>query len=413
MLPDLDNTYGAVFISVVVAAALYGVSCVQTLYYFTNQNDPWYIKLTVTLLMVLDTINQVAVTHLGVYLPNRNAPGAALIDVAITVYTFSITNWGNAAQPISVIFTGMTALIVQSFLTMRIWRLSGGNIYLAGSSLPHRQFCIAHFKDLASLTKIKRESISVNILGAATDLLIAAMLCTLLNLSRTGFRKSDTLINKLILFSVNTGLITSLFALASMVSILVAGNTFIYISFFFCLGRLYTNSLLSTLNVREMIRSGSHQGSVDMMSLSLRELPKKGSVQIPTLQNTLRMTRNFIKKFQGLPSTYYMVKKMMGKGCLNAKTPKSDPLVVFEPPGPRLVLFKPNLNQFSSGNVTKSSHKFLLRSVKLVLRGRRPESISDGFSWKEATAQAALNPADYPYKTRAAAWLLLMRARRK
>ncbi|KAF8811510.1 hypothetical protein BYT27DRAFT_7208426, partial [Phlegmacium glaucopus] len=201
--------YGAVFISVVVAAALYGVSCVQTLYYFTNQNDPWYIKLTVTLLMVLDTVNQVVGTHLGVYLPNRNAPGAALIDVAITVYTFSITNWGNAAQPISVIFTGMTVLIVQSFLTMRIWRLSGGNIYLAGSSrllltkddIGACQFCYhtgssvyyiakaAHFKDLASLTKIKRESISVNILGAATDLLIAAMLCTLLNLSRTGFRK--------------------------------------------------------------------------------------------------------------------------------------------------------------------------------------------------------------------------------
>ncbi|KAF8798645.1 hypothetical protein BYT27DRAFT_7343517 [Phlegmacium glaucopus] len=362
MLPDLDNTlvlfvldnanismiddigyysYGAVFISVVVAAAyifhllvfsevlidfgsLYGVSCVQTLYYFTNQNDPWYIKLTVTLLMVLDTVNQVVGTHLGVYLPNRNAPGASLIDVAITVYTFSITNWGNAAQPvhiwsveISVIFTVRNdgvdstkvhlALHFAPNIGMTLPQLpynahmATGNIYLAGSSMilvlasfGSSVYYIAkatHFRDLASFTKVKHESMAINILGAVTDLLIAAILCTLLNLS------SDTLINKLILFSVNTGLITSFFALASMVlvctfpsssnslglvlflEILVAGNTFIYISFFFCLGRLYTNSLLSTLNAREMIRSGSHQGSVDVMSLSLRNLPKGGSVQ--------------------------------------------------------------------------------------------------------------------------------------
>ncbi|KAF8815682.1 hypothetical protein BYT27DRAFT_7155573 [Phlegmacium glaucopus] len=166
---------------------------------------------------------------------------------------------------------------------MRIWRLSGRNIYLTGSSviLVAASFGTyilyiakaAQLKDLPSLATIKSESIAVNVLSAATDLLIAAILCTLLNLSRTGFQKSDTIINKLILFSVNTGLITSICALASMVSILVAGNTFIYIASFLCLG-LYTNSLLSTLNVRKMIRGGSDGASVNAMSLSLRGLPK-------------------------------------------------------------------------------------------------------------------------------------------
>ncbi|KAF8798688.1 hypothetical protein BYT27DRAFT_7203280 [Phlegmacium glaucopus] len=276
MSAHLDSTYGAAFVGMVVAAILYGVSCLQALYYFTNQNDPWYIKLTVIVVMVLDTINQVSVSHL--------------------VYTYTITFWGDLGQPlivwslgIAVVVTGMTAFVVQSFLTMRIWRLSGRNIYLTGSSMTlvvvsfgSFIFYIAkaiHLKDLASLSKIKNEAIAVNILGAATDLLIAAILCILLNLSRTGFQKSDTVINKLILFSVNTGLITSLCALASMIAIIVASNSFIYITFFFCLGRLYTNSLLSTLNAREMIRGRSDGGSVDAMSLSLRDLSKKGSTQ--------------------------------------------------------------------------------------------------------------------------------------
>ncbi|KAF8798639.1 hypothetical protein BYT27DRAFT_7246559 [Phlegmacium glaucopus] len=274
MSAHLDNTYGAAFIGMVIAAALYGASCIQTLYYFTNQNDSWFIKLTVIAVMVLDTFNQISMTHLA--------------------YTYTVTYWGNAEQPLvvwslgtAVVSTGMTAFVVQSFLTMRIWRLSGRNIYLTISSLLLTEDGIgswqlyAGLKDLPSLTKIKHEAIAINVLGAAIDLIIAAMLCTLLHLSRTAFRKSNTIINKLIIFSVNTGLITSLCALASMISILVAGNTFIYIAFFFCLGRLYTNSLLSTLNLREVIRRGSHSegSSLDTMSFSVQNVPKMESTQ--------------------------------------------------------------------------------------------------------------------------------------
>jgi len=140
------------------------------------------------------------------------------------------------------------------------------------------------------LSQIKAESISVNVLGAATDLLIAGTLCTLLNFSRTGFQRSDAIINRLIIFSVNTGLLTSLCALASLISILVAGNTFVYIAFFFCLGRLYTNSLLATLNARKMFFRGtiSDPRSTDNTSVILQDLPKSQqqniSIKIDTTQ---------------------------------------------------------------------------------------------------------------------------------
>ncbi|KAF9554442.1 hypothetical protein CPC08DRAFT_712905 [Agrocybe pediades] len=122
-------------------------------------------------------------------------------------------------------------------------------------------------------------SILVNALAAAGDVLIAASLCALLHFSRTGFQRSDTMINKLIMFSVNTGVLTSLCAVASLISITVAGNTFLYIAFFFCIGRLYTNSLLATLNARKSIRGAGdaiHTLTTSGGDLSLAQFPKSG-----------------------------------------------------------------------------------------------------------------------------------------
>lgn len=251
----LDNTLGAAYIGVVVAGCLYGVSCVQAWYYFTHQNDRWHLKLLVSAVITFDTIHQALIIQ--------------------TVYDYVISNWGNVSflgelAPtllIEVLFNGLTAFFVQSFLATRAWHLSNRNIWITGliSLLVLGEFgCILaytaislQYKTFAQLTQLKTLSITVNVLAAAGDVLIAGTLCTLLHFSRTGFHRTDTIINKLIIFSVNTGLLTSLCAVASLVSILAAGETFIYIAFFFCMGRLYTNSLLATLNARKSIRQAS------------------------------------------------------------------------------------------------------------------------------------------------------------
>jgi len=116
------------------------------------------------------------------------------------------------------------------------------------------------FSDLAQLQHL---SITVNALAAGGDMLIAVTLCTILHKSRTGFHGSNTMINKLITYVVSTGVATSLCAVASTISTLVAGETFIYIAFYFCIGRLYSNSLLATLNARDSIRSAANVSQND------------------------------------------------------------------------------------------------------------------------------------------------------
>ncbi|PPR06341.1 hypothetical protein CVT24_002514 [Panaeolus cyanescens] len=253
MSHKFDNTLGVAFVGVVIAGILHGVSLVQTFYYYTNQKDKWPIKTLVGFVSLFDTVHQALITH--------------------TMYQYLVTGWGDSHMLgklvwsiiVEVLFNGLTALLVQSFLTMRVWRLSGKNFWLtalAGSLVIAEFTCILVYTALAiqiptlsGLMSLKPLSISVNVLAAAGDVLIAVTLCTLLHRCRTGFQRSDTMINKLIS---------------------VAGDTFIYIAFFFCIGRLYTNSLLATLNARNMIRGTSDMinSTSDHLPHSLRDFPK-------------------------------------------------------------------------------------------------------------------------------------------
>ncbi|KAJ7493307.1 hypothetical protein B0H11DRAFT_956795 [Mycena galericulata] len=294
----LDKTLGVSFIGVVVAAGLHGVSCVQAWWYYTHTNDNWPLKFLVGAVMVFDTVHQALISH--------------------TVYTYLITNYNNAAELkeivwsllVEVLFNGLTALLVQSFLTVRVWRLSNGNKWLTGVAtvLVLGEFgCVLAYVAMSlrlhtfvQLAELKFLSISVNALAAAGDVFIAGTLCFLLLSSRTGFQRSDTMIKKLVIFAVNTGLITSLCAIASLTSILAAKNTFIYILFFFCMGRLYANSLLATLNARKMIRGaadGVHTTS-ENLSLSLREFqPKNTSLSMASKRPNISIKIDTTQEF--------------------------------------------------------------------------------------------------------------------
>ncbi|KAJ4471264.1 hypothetical protein C8J55DRAFT_491425 [Lentinula edodes] len=71
---------------------------------------------------------------------------------------------------------------------------------------------------------------------------------------KSGFQRTDTILNKLMLLAINTGCITSLCSISSLIAILAAPDTLIYVVFFFSIGRLHAITLLTTLNAREKIR---------------------------------------------------------------------------------------------------------------------------------------------------------------
>ncbi|EIN08236.1 hypothetical protein PUNSTDRAFT_134627 [Punctularia strigosozonata HHB-11173 SS5] len=240
----LDNTLGAVYIGVVLSAVLFGVSCLQTYHYYDSfRNDPWYFKTLVAAVFISDATNQALISHTGTNYDN---------PVALTDLIWSLA--------VEVIFNGLTAFMVQGFFCFRIYRLSQRNLYITlltvASTIGNFSVLLAYtagalgLKNLLELPKIKALSLAINYMAAITDVIIAASMVYLLQGAKSGFKRTDTTVNKIMVFVINTGLLTSICALMSLISTLAWPKAYIYICFFFIIGRLYSNSLMAALNAR-------------------------------------------------------------------------------------------------------------------------------------------------------------------
>ncbi|KAJ7282057.1 hypothetical protein C8J57DRAFT_1299328 [Mycena rebaudengoi] len=170
---------------------------------------------------------------------------------------------------VEILLNSVTAFLAQSFLTFRIWRLSNSNRWLTFTSL---FLVLAEFASIlwyvfTSSSWVRSTEwrlptnrdliLAASTLGAIVDLFIATALCVLLLRSRTSFSRSDTMIKRLVIFFMNTGLLTSFSALATIISVAVAPTKFWFIFFYLLMGRLYSNSMLAILNSRESIRNPS------------------------------------------------------------------------------------------------------------------------------------------------------------
>ncbi|KAL4067188.1 hypothetical protein V8B97DRAFT_977681 [Scleroderma yunnanense] len=251
----VDATFGALLLGVVISAILYGVAVLQIIFYYTRYTaDSWYIKSLVLVVFISDTMHQALITH--------------------SVFTYLVTDIGAPAElgkivwslVVEVLFNAITAFLVQCFLMMRVYRLSNKNTIVTVSvmAVVLAEFIMSliyvsktlTYETFNELGGFKSLSSAINATTAASDIMIMGCLCYLLQKYRTGFRRSDAIITRLIIFSVNTGLLTSILAIASLITISLWPDDFIYIAFYFCLGRMYCNTLLATLNeVKETTQS--------------------------------------------------------------------------------------------------------------------------------------------------------------
>ncbi|TRM61451.1 hypothetical protein BD626DRAFT_570671 [Schizophyllum amplum] len=261
MAATMHSTFGMLFDSLVVSTALYGTGMLQGWYYYRrySQKDHWAVKTAIGFVLLFDTIQQAM--------------------FASSVYRYCITNLGNPAflgvldkvLIIQIFFVAAIALTVQLFYCYRVWMLSKRNWFTTGllslmalgafaTVFTYCAFAV-QYDMLADLAGLKSLSIAVNITTAVTDVGISLAMIFYLRQARTGFKRSNDLIKRLIMFTFNTGLPTSTVAIFACIAINVWPDTFIYMFFFFLEGRLYTNSLLVTLNSRSYIRNPASETS--------------------------------------------------------------------------------------------------------------------------------------------------------
>ncbi|KDN42715.1 hypothetical protein K437DRAFT_157346 [Tilletiaria anomala UBC 951] len=245
-----DLSLGCILIGVMLNIWLYGFSVLQThLYYTTFRNDGKWLKIFVAFLFIIDTMNSVFDAHF--------------------IYDYLVTNFGNLqfASRSNVTFTtdpvmtGIMAFSCQLFFAWRVRRLNKGWIIPAS-------ICILSFASLLGaigstigvsivLTFEKFQSFQVVVIiwllfAALADLTITVSLIYTLRQSRTGFKATDDLITRLIRITLQTGLLTTTFAIIDLI-LFLASPTTLHLVFNLPLAKLYINSLLSTLNARQSI----------------------------------------------------------------------------------------------------------------------------------------------------------------
>ncbi|KAG6842453.1 hypothetical protein C0991_007583 [Blastosporella zonata] len=222
-----DTTVGVVLLGLFFNTYLYGLVTYQFMVYAnTKFNDALWIKAIVVTLFITDTLHSAVAVYAG--------------------WEMCVTNYANPASlavvgwtiPFTACATSVAAILTQYFLGQRVWILTKNYV-------------------LVSVIGV------LSVLGFVFGIYAGVRSGIINHRSRTGFRKTDTIINRLIRGAIQTGLFASMFALADLFSFVLHGDTNLYAMFAYPIGRIYTNTLLDTLNARAGLKV-LHTSAVDV-----------------------------------------------------------------------------------------------------------------------------------------------------
>ncbi|EMD36444.1 hypothetical protein CERSUDRAFT_84605 [Gelatoporia subvermispora B] len=250
----VSNTLGAYLLGIVAGSVLYGVTCVQVYLYYCNcERDSQVLRSTILVLWILDTLHQIFST-VAVYV-------YAVVDFG-DQESLAVPTWSLMASipPFAVL-----EIIVKFIFIWRIYGISGRKWYLVTpiiifslvEFIDIMMFCIRGLVIDLSFEGFSKLATTAYIgLGstALADILIAAVQVVILCRMRTGFRATDTVVRTLMVYSVNAGLLTSICAIATILTFALMPGTLICGAFYIVLPKLLLNSCLAMLNTRRDLR---------------------------------------------------------------------------------------------------------------------------------------------------------------
>ncbi|KIP05726.1 hypothetical protein PHLGIDRAFT_486737 [Phlebiopsis gigantea 11061_1 CR5-6] len=131
---------------------------------------------------------------------------------------------------------------------------------------------------------------------AVIDFFVAVILGFLLSKYRTKIRRTNRIVNLLILYCVNTGAITSATSIAVIITFATLPASFITFSFTVLLPKFMLNSLLSLLNSRQLLRD---KGKAEVVSIHLSRITS--SSRMPSTRTPNAMTERRMRE-EDVPS---------------------------------------------------------------------------------------------------------------
>ncbi|KAJ8495368.1 hypothetical protein ONZ45_g12900 [Pleurotus djamor] len=229
---NLQLLFGPMLIGVFLNTILYGVLVVQILYLFLVEtlNTGFDIGIIYEpLVLRFGTINAVA-----------NIPVMLMSDPIVMV---------------------MISVPIQCFVGWRIYVISKSKLIigiigffafssLAGAYSAAIGTSVTKSLTYQSLPRMSPAIITWLVSSATADIVITVSLVFHLYKRKTGVRSTDDIVNRIIRLTIQTGMVTALFAALDVIFFLALPSSSMNFLWDFPLSKLYTNSLLSTLNAR-------------------------------------------------------------------------------------------------------------------------------------------------------------------
>ncbi|KAJ7453480.1 hypothetical protein FB451DRAFT_669259 [Mycena latifolia] len=248
---DAASTIGALQIGALFAVCLFGAVTVQVALYYTRfPTDPYVLKGLVALVWCLDFSHTVSICH--------------------AIYIITVVQYGHpellAVAPNSlnfaVLLSGFIGPLEQGWFAYRLYKFSGSRylplvcvLLSAGRACGSIALATVAFRRMPILTFVEDWGwliVALLIVGVVTDVILVLSLCYHLSAWRgDGFIRMNRLVNRLMRWSIETGLLTSVVAIALLLCFITMKDTFNWIAVSFVLSKLFSNSLLFSLNARE------------------------------------------------------------------------------------------------------------------------------------------------------------------
>ncbi|KAK7018319.1 hypothetical protein R3P38DRAFT_1297353 [Favolaschia claudopus] len=242
---DVDKTLGALLVGTLVSYTLFGLASSQAYTYFGRfPDDSRRMKAMVGAVWLAEFVHTIC--------------------IAISIYTMVITNYGHPGLPVrlpsslitSTVIGSTVAYFVQSFFAYRIYALS------RSLWIPCICWTLSLFRLIPPNVVMLAYGIhqpipeflsdwgwlfdSVWAVSSANDILIAASMSVLLYRRRTeGLKHTAAVMDKMIKWTIETGVVTSITSIVMMAAFLSMRNNFIWMAIFIVIPRLFSNSLFA------------------------------------------------------------------------------------------------------------------------------------------------------------------------
>ncbi|KAG7441238.1 uncharacterized protein BT62DRAFT_546460 [Guyanagaster necrorhizus] len=282
---SLDNTLGAFVIGASFANILFGITCLQSSFYYRNYpNDGWIFKASVGIIWVLDTIDVAVTTHVWYFYSIKNFGNFQAFTQGNIVWSFKL----------HILICVSIRVFVQAVYALRLWKL-GHHLYQSilwlvilvtasnagcGIYLVKDVFSIPSFSQTPT---IRNALISLFAMSISAEFILSVAMMYTLNKGRTSsvFPNTIAILLTLMQMVLISGLVTSLYSMLILVTFLLWPDTLIFLGVDCIQPKIFINSLLAMLNARNTVRNiddSFHLPIIDSVAKSVHDHRAEGEV---------------------------------------------------------------------------------------------------------------------------------------